>query len=1135
VAATTTRPFAASSGRVAEPSIAIDPTDPDHILAAAMIDGHGLLISWSSDGGSTWATDTPGGIPDTRADPSVAIRRRDGLWIVSLVVNGTSGAGLTRVAVMLSSDEGANWTSPDMLDEQGFIAQDLNKIAVDNNPESPGYGDIYLVWNAVDYVGPLPRGEDPPDPNYEDPRIEVYHSDYNDTLSFGGAEAWTSVQLGRNLLDGVTYQHIASAGIGIGVAGEVYVAACLLPNPPAEEDNGPRALAMAMGLPDQMNDHGAVEWSDAYVAIPNIVGPWDHGTWPDVPNWGTVITYPVISVDHSPGPFRGTVYLSWVEHVSPAEFDVRVVPARPAERTAPAFDPADVRSVGSIVDNDQFTHWAACDPESGALGILYNDRRNDSLDSRAEITLSVTRDQGLTWSYQALSAPYADPTPVIWHGREYIGIDAVGGIFGCLWADGTSGDWDTYFAAVDVPPVATAPGMFVDVSSSNEASALAAVLQDPQDPAVPSQAGKFDANADGYPDLLITTSDGESNVLLFVGNEAAAGVEIGPLVQVQGFVGARNTRGFAVTDLDHDGREDVFIAAGPHSVFNADAEAYLYRNVTVAVGATPTFVSISSDLTDGLGAPITHAWGGAFGDANADGFDDLYIATCESNTPTPEAFDGNGKEDVYLESKADQSGWLGFSDRTLDRGFNTGVTSNAAETVAARWADVDDDGDLDLFVSWLGPLNYGGTVGWSPLYINDGEGQFSDATQMDPTNPAFTGPRFARYGSVSGAEFEDMNSDGVLDIVLARQEPVVTGGEPENLFVVLGDPADPGAFVIEETSGLHSTKETMGIAIDDLNGDGYLDVLGGAAEAGNPMASLLSSTSTGGTSYVDQSEMLGMPSVTQSGLTAADLNQDGDTDLFIGAASGFLWANKTASGAWASTNTLTVEVTGRDGIANPNGTGALVTVEVGGSEPRTWSRHIDSGSGHGGGARNGLYFGIPGVPGVSTLSPADVTVRYADGATVSVTGVDPIVTPNLVVAYPDMSEAAGLTNVQSAYVPTTGYTAWEFTWETTHPSVHDVVLIKKHSGIKGAPYTGPCEVVPSGDWLVLDAATMPAVRRTSRAIGNDMYLHTVTWSGPMCVAPCTYEFMVRSWKTSSTMITSGLQQLSIPLCADIQG
>ncbi|MCB1188737.1 VCBS repeat-containing protein, partial [bacterium] len=156
-----------------------------------------------------------------------------------------------------------------------------------------------------------------------------------------------------------------------------------------------------------------------------------------------------------------------------------------------------------------------------------------------------------------------------------------------------------------------------------------------------------------------------------------------------------------------------------------------------------------------------------------------------------------------------------FTDVSVESGFTVtqsdhGFVGDRSQGAAAAVADVDADGDLDVFLPRVGKPN--------GLYLNDGSGHFTDVAP----EAGVAGPS-ERFGSRASAFF-DIEGDGDLDLFAAGAE---TGND--QLFVNDGS----GHFTDEAPErGLDRpidplTRGTQqhGVTIGDVNRDGNLDLL----------------------------------------------------------------------------------------------------------------------------------------------------------------------------------------------------------------------------------------------------------------------------------------------------------------------
>ena len=138
----------------------------------------------------------------------------------------------------------------------------------------------------------------------------------------------------------------------------------------------------------------------------------------------------------------------------------------------------------------------------------------------------------------------------------------------------------------------------------------------------------------------------------------------------------------------------------------------------------------------------------AFFDANGDGFPDLYIAAGGSEFNNLSSANG----DRLLINKAGQS----FE--KVNRVFPNGKYEN---TGVVKVADVDMDGDQDLFVGVRMVSGYYGLPASSYLLINDGSGNFS--TDMEQS------AAFRDLGMVTDAIWTDLDQDSWTDLVVVGE------------------------------------------------------------------------------------------------------------------------------------------------------------------------------------------------------------------------------------------------------------------------------------------------------------------------------------------------------------------------------
>jgi hypothetical protein len=177
----------------------------------------------------------------------------------------------------------------------------------------------------------------------------------------------------------------------------------------------------------------------------------------------------------------------------------------------------------------------------------------------------------------------------------------------------------------------------------------------------------------------------------------------------------KNTCGCNWVDYDNDGDLDLFVV-------NYYFENFLYSN-----NGDGTFKKITSGEIVTRSEPTVSA---SWGDFDSDGDLDMIAA---NNCNTDNSFyinNGNGK--------LTRTGVWPFANRG-------GVLGSGN---AASWEDIDNDGDLDLFIAH----QYN-----NQMYLNSGNNEFIKMTDE---------PAIRDYGSSSAALWADYNNDGNLDLFI---------------------------------------------------------------------------------------------------------------------------------------------------------------------------------------------------------------------------------------------------------------------------------------------------------------------------------------------------------------------------------
>ncbi len=197
---------------------------------------------------------------------------------------------------------------------------------------------------------------------------------------------------------------------------------------------------------------------------------------------------------------------------------------------------------------------------------------------------------------------------------------------------------------------------------------------------------------------------------------------------------------------------------------------------------------------------------------------------------------------------------LPFTDITEQAGVG-----NVGNGKGVAWADIDNDGDSDLFIS-----NKGGK---SILYRNDGAGRFTDVTDA-------SGIGAAAVGYSMGSCFADYDNDGFADLY------IVKGGRDEIEANRLLHNDGDGTFTdVTEKAGVGAKMFTYGASWADYDKDGFLDLY--LANYGVGKTNILYRNNGDGT-FTDVTAKAGVGDRSWSWTACwADVNNDSWPDLYV--------------------------------------------------------------------------------------------------------------------------------------------------------------------------------------------------------------------------------------------------------------
>lgn len=251
---------------------------------------------------------------------------------------------------------------------------------------------------------------------------------------------------------------------------------------------------------------------------------------------------------------------------------------------------------------------------------------------------------------------------------------------------------------------------------------------------------------------------------------------------------------------------------------------------------------------------------------------------------------GDDRPDVYLPSSADSQLLLSDGDTWRDGSDGLPVAESTDLGVGAIVADVDDDGDLDLYTLVL--------HGQNRLLQNDGSGRFVDVTEAAGL--------LAGEWDTTHAVFADVSGDGVLDLLVANHFEGPHLGDA----IISGDflPAhDNRLYVGDGSGGFTDATETLPAAFrsgygfvvmaEDFDGDGHDELL--SVNDFGPFWEPNTVLRRDGVDWRIDEGFEGLDiGVYGMGAGVGDLNADGTPDLLITSWGELVLLESTGDGAW---------------------------------------------------------------------------------------------------------------------------------------------------------------------------------------------------------------------------------------------
>jgi len=388
-----------------EPSICINPRNPNQILAGAILD----RVYVSNDGGKSWEKSKLESSVGVFGDPVVRIGP-DGTFYFSHLSNPSGKAYasedfLDRIQVQKSKDGGLTWNDGTAPANDRLKDQDKQWLYID-----PTTGHVLMSWTEFDKYG---------DKELKDCSRILF------AKSTDKGESWSPPLTISDLQGDCVDDDYTTEGAvpAMDKDGNIYVT---------------WAYADYIYMDKSMD--GGRTWLEQDVVVDDLFGGWAL----DIPGINRCNGMPVLGIDRSEGPHSGALYVNWSDQKNGTD-DTDIWMVKSTDGGMTWSDRVRVNDDGQ--GKHQFFTWMDVDPVTGYIYVVFYDRRAYD-DNQTDVYIAYSTDGGSTFTNRKVSDSPFVPAEGVFFG-DYNDISAHGGVVRPIWTRLSEGKLSVWTALVE--------------------------------------------------------------------------------------------------------------------------------------------------------------------------------------------------------------------------------------------------------------------------------------------------------------------------------------------------------------------------------------------------------------------------------------------------------------------------------------------------------------------------------------------------------------------------------------------------------------------------------------------------------------------------------------------------------------